>query len=802
MIPLELQETAEWCVWKYEYRGDQKTKVPYNPRTGERAETNHPETFSSFILADEEYQTNGEYDGVGIRVSNGFSAIDIDKCIVDGELSDVAKDICETLNSYTELSPSKKGLRIIIKGDNLAYDRTKYYLRNDAYGVEFYVSGMTNRFMTITGNTVLNMPIREFSQSALAEFLDKYMRKKSRKIPDKLTDEQIIAKANQNERFRALFAGDMSGNNNNHSSADLALCNILAFWTGKDKAAIDRIFRRSALYREKWEREDYRNETINKAIESCQDAYNPAAARNLWDRLDVPYLETGEWTVDNAGIRSEKIMNKRGDVKTFHATSTPLAPAAFLESHDTGLHKVELHFLRNNRQNSVVCERETVASKTKIISLANYGITITSNDASNLVQYLADVERLNPVAIPHYKSVSRLGWVGSNFVPYNDDIKFDAEDENSALFRAVVQVGDYDSWVAFMRPLRKNLYFRLMLAAAFASPLIERVSALPFVFHLWGGTGMGKTVALMAAMSVWGDPRGGKLTRTMNMTPAAMMSTAAFLNNLPFAGDELQTIKNDHDGYDKLIMQITEGVERGRMQYSKNLPTRHWACAFLFTGEEPCTNNRSGGGTKNRVFEVNFTDKIIDNGAEVVRFINQNHGHAGKRFVKHVADLDIAADYDALVSDVLDQCDTTDKQAAVAALILLADRLACECIFTGEIPLAPLDIAEFVKSNTEVAVYKRAYDYIVEWVTKNRDYFNGDGRETWGEWVGNRVYVLPSELDNALRSAGYSFDAVKKEWAENEWLVKYRDKYRKRKSINGATPYVVEIILPEAGDVE
>ena len=801
MIPIELQEKAEWCVWKRELRGGNPTKVPYNPNTGERAEANNPETFGLFPVADELFRIDGEYDGVGIRVSNGFSAIDIDHCVTDGELSDIAKDICEMINSYTEMSPSKTGLRIIVKGEDLAYDRSKYYLKNPNNGVEFYVSGMTNRFMTITGNTIVQLPVRSVTASDLTSFLDKYMRKNKSK-PEALTDEQIITKADQNERFRALFSGDMSAYNNDHSSADLALCNILAFWTGKDKSAMDRIFRRSALYRDKWEREDYRNETLNKAIESCQDAYNPAAARNLWDRLDVPYLDTGEWTVDNAGVRTEKIANRRGDIKTLHATSTPLAPAAFLESHDTGLHKVELHFLRNNKQSSVVCEREIVASKSKILTLANHGITVTSNDASNLVQYLADVERLNPKAIPHYKSVSRLGWVGKDFVPYNKDIKFDAEDENSSIFRAVVQAGSYSDWVEFMRPLRKNLYFRLMMAASFASPLIERVSALPFVFHLWGGTGMGKTVALMAAMSIWGDPRGGKLTRTMNMTNAAMMSTAAFLNNLPFAGDELQTIKNDHDGYDKLIMQITEGVERGRMQYNKNLPTRHWNCAFLFTGEEPCTNNRSGGGTKNRVFEVNFTDKIIENGAEVVRFISQNHGHAGERFVKYVSGLDLSADYDAIVSTVLDQCDTTDKQAAVSALILLADRLACECIFTGDSPLTPLDIKEFAKSDTEVSVFKRAYDYIAEWVAKNSDRFTSGSGETWGVWIGNSVFVLPSELDAALRAAGYSFEAVKKDWAESGWLVKYRDKYTKRKGINGARPYVVEIVLPKNDDVE
>ena len=109
----------------------------------------------------------------------------------------------------------------------------------------------------------------------------------------------------------------------------------------------------------------------------------------------------------------------------------------------------------------------------------------------------------------------------------------------------------------------------MMMAASFASPIIEKVNALPFVFHLWGGTGSGKSVALMAAMSVWGNPSMGKMVRTMNMTSNSMLSTAAFLKNIPFAGDELQTIKSKWDNYDKLIMCITEGVDRGRMSYDK-----------------------------------------------------------------------------------------------------------------------------------------------------------------------------------------------------------------------------------------
>lgn len=800
MIPRELQEQAEWCVWRRETRKGKPTKVPYDPVTGRRAETDKPETFRTYEEADEAMRIESEYNGLGIRVSNGYSAVDIDHCVSDGRLSDLAREICDYMNSYTELSPSKTGLRIIIKGD-ISYDKSKYYLKNPNNGVELYVSGMTNRFMTITGNTLMDLPVRQMTGEDLTNFLEKHMRRRNGKV----TDDQVIEKASRNDKFRALFNGEISAYQNDHSSADLALCNFLAFWTNKDAAQMDRVFRRSGLFREKWEREDYRNNTIQSAIEHCTDTYDPAKFKKIWERLNAPEYDTGEWTVDDTGVHRETMVRKQQ--ATVYATSTPIVPVTYLENHENGSQKVELHYLCGRDCRTILCDKETIASKTKILSLANYGINVNSNNATQLIQYLSDIETLNHGRIKRVPSISHLGWVGKKFVPYDSDIRFDADAENRSMFQAVAQVGDYDRWVETMRPLRKNLYLRLIMAASFASPLIERVQTLPFVFHLWGETGKGKTVALMVAMSIWGNPAAGKLTRTMNTTNAAMISTAAFLNNLPFAGDELQTIKDERTTYDKLIMQITEGIERGRMQYNKNLPTRSWNCAFLFTGEERCTTEKSGGGAQNRVFEVEFDGSIVENGNRVVRFISRNHGHAGRKFIEYIAEKDLADRYDDIKEEILDSFKTTEKQAATAALILLADRLAGECIFPGEEALNVSDIAGFIKTIDEVSVPKRAYDYIVGWIAKNDVRFMGGAYgESWGIKDMDSIFIIDSVLAEALENVGFTFDAVKKTWVENGWLIPYRSsqsiKYKKRKAINGAKPYCAEIVLPSLDEVD
>jgi hypothetical protein len=92
-----------------------------------------------------------------------------------------------------------------------------------------------------------------------------------------LSDTEIVSKAltaSNGERFSRLWAGDASGYGS-HSEADLALCGMLAFWSGGVAARIDALFRQSGLYRKKWEREDYRERTIAEALKGKSEFYVP-----------------------------------------------------------------------------------------------------------------------------------------------------------------------------------------------------------------------------------------------------------------------------------------------------------------------------------------------------------------------------------------------------------------------------------------------------------------------------------------------------------------------------------------------
>ena len=153
-IPQELKANASFCVWKMEKKSGRPAKVPYNPKNGQMAKTNDASTFSDFGTAMKAYAMGG-WDGIGYRVSEGIGAIDIDKCIrEDGNLNDVAASILAFLpDAYFEKSPSGTGLRGFFRlSPDFAYDKTVYYINNRQHGLEVYLPGTTNRFVTVTGD--------------------------------------------------------------------------------------------------------------------------------------------------------------------------------------------------------------------------------------------------------------------------------------------------------------------------------------------------------------------------------------------------------------------------------------------------------------------------------------------------------------------------------------------------------------------------------------------------------------------------------------------------------------------------
>ena len=299
-IPDALKQSASFCVWKLEKRSGRPTKVPYDPRTGALAKTNDPSTFSDFNTAMKAYAIGG-WDGIGYRVSEGIGAIDIDHCIrEDGSLNDVAASILGIFSTaYFEKSPSGTGLRGFFKlSPDFAYDKTVYYINNRKHGLEVYLPGTTNRFVTVTGDMFRPGTV-ERDDDALRSLLDTFM-KRSTRVSNKtiepasyLDDEGVIAHASASasgDKFKALYAGNWEEGYDSQSDADMAFVSMLCFWCGNVEEQIDRIFRSSGLMRDKWDRmtgdRTYGQITIRNAIASTSEIYTPIADSSAEDDFE------------------------------------------------------------------------------------------------------------------------------------------------------------------------------------------------------------------------------------------------------------------------------------------------------------------------------------------------------------------------------------------------------------------------------------------------------------------------------------------------------------------------------------
>jgi P4 family phage/plasmid primase-like protien len=258
--------------------------VPYQP-SGRKAKSNTPSTWTGFEEVLSAYES-GDFTGIGFMFGEDgpYVGVDLDGCVTDGDLTGGAWDIVKRLDSYTEGSPSGTGLHIICRGflPDLG-NRTPDI--PGMKGIEFYDAG---RYFTVTGR-VLGGEARPVEQRAQELYdlctelfeEDAAEQQSAPSTPNDLEDQELVEKAKTADdggKFARLWSGDTSMHDDDHSRADQALVNKLAFWTGGDRDRIDQLFRQSGLCREKWiGRPDYRKRTIDKALDGRTKFYDPSS---------------------------------------------------------------------------------------------------------------------------------------------------------------------------------------------------------------------------------------------------------------------------------------------------------------------------------------------------------------------------------------------------------------------------------------------------------------------------------------------------------------------------------------------
>jgi hypothetical protein len=294
-----MRNLKRWVNSKTVPKANGKTdKFPVSPYTGQVCDAHDPANQASY----EEAVATGLPVGFVFNEADRYFFIDIDDCLVDGQWTPLAIKLCQMFAGCAiEISQSGTGLHIFGR----IPETLPHGCKNQAEGLEYYTA---DRFAAVTGTGAMgsadHVPPVEVSRSLVAtyfppsmaaapsdwttgpcpewdgptddaELIERMLKFKSAQgmLGYKATFKQLW-EADEEALGRAYpdTAGDQ-GRAFDNSSADAALVAHLAFGTGKDCERMDRLVRQSALYRDKWEREDYARRTITQAVAQCQNVY-------------------------------------------------------------------------------------------------------------------------------------------------------------------------------------------------------------------------------------------------------------------------------------------------------------------------------------------------------------------------------------------------------------------------------------------------------------------------------------------------------------------------------------------------
>jgi putative DNA primase/helicase len=286
-IPAELKALARWVNWQFVERDGKPTKEPINPQTGNLASCSDPDTWGTYSDALARLNIDS-VDGIGFQLGSPYTGVDLDGCrdSATGDIEPWAQKIIASLNSYTEVSPRRCGVHIWVKGNLPPGGRRKGH-------IEMYCTG---RYLTVTGLHLDGTPKTvEERQTELTDLHAQIFGTDQSSgattagaVPavNSLSDDEIINRARNaknGDKFCRLWSGDSNGYDS-PSEADLALCMMLSFWTGRDADRIDSLFRLSKLLRPKWDERHsadgrtYGQVTIEKAIEGTREVWHESIA--------------------------------------------------------------------------------------------------------------------------------------------------------------------------------------------------------------------------------------------------------------------------------------------------------------------------------------------------------------------------------------------------------------------------------------------------------------------------------------------------------------------------------------------
>lgn len=614
-IPYELKELDHWCCFKIEKVDNGRlTKRPYNPNTNEMAKSNDESTWVSF---EDAVTQSVNYDGIGFFFKAPYVGIDLDK--VENEIEqyleqpdtdNIIGEFINVLETYAEISPSGTGIHLIIKGELPPRGRRRG-------NVEIYDTG---RFFTMTGKHIGGYNgISEDEYGQLNFLHNKYIashEKETKKLNtstgfgNDLSIEKIIdiAKKSKNSlRFTTLYEGDWTQFYDSQSEADMALANDLAFWTARDPQKMDDIFRKSNLYRDKWDEQrgdyTYGDMTINRAVESCQNEFIPESTDTdfqifVMEDAVKPAKKDKRYSYDDTG-NAERMKDLFGENIRFNYTSNTWMyyDGKRWRNDDTGRMKILTDKVVDNMKNEKLFVEDGIDQED--MEKFRYRHWKDSRNHNKKVNMMKECEHLLPVTNETFDNDFNLFNVQNGFVNLKAGKLNDHERTN--YFTKISNVeytdkADCPKWDEFLDDIflgNQELVRFIQRAVGYS---LSGYTSEQVLFVLYGNGRNGKSVFLDILNEVFGN-------YSTNIQPQAIMASKNNSDASPeiakLDGARLVTTTEPNEGerFDEGLLKQLTGGDRvsARKLYENEFEFTPQFKLWMATNHKPYVRGRDEG---------------------------------------------------------------------------------------------------------------------------------------------------------------------------------------------------------------
>ena len=452
---------------------------------------------------------------------------------------------------------------------------------------------------------------------------------------------------------------------------------------------------------------------------------------------------------------------------------TPLVVSGvFIDSKSNDV-SMEISWLskKSNKIQSEVFDKKTLSSRSGLKELYNTAINLNEVNAGKMVQFFSDMfdNSQTEDIIPIRYTTGTLGWQECEgelmFVPYSNDLILNKNDNAyKDIFNSIKISGDEDRWIRGIKKLHNGSCTpaKIAIAASFGSVMMQFFGVDPFIVNFYGKTGIGKTLLLNIAASLWGSK---KLIQNNNASTTALEAKLKFLNSFPFLLDEIKGSDSTNKDLNSFAYTFSGGIGKSRGSVTGGLLSysEGWRNIMISSGEAPYLETGAGSGVVNRVIDVYCGDSpLFNNPRETYEFFQNNYGFLINYFKKWERE-GFEKIFDGCDEKFKEICEfycslgISEKQASLGAVLIVSDYILCANVFEDTtIAFSKEELIPYLRTEKSIDVLKEKLGSLMNYFDSNQQNFISNSNpvpknKVMGYMKDNMYYVIPYDADEFLK---------------------------------------------------